>query len=89
MTKKEEELKEQFLQIIESKIVNNTKPVLEYDEEKGVVRHWLNELWKMAHVAGEITAIKSCKAILSSDLHELDNIEELGQKELKNKNTLQ
>jgi|9_EtaG_2_1085328.scaffolds.fasta_scaffold00720_2 SHS2 domain-containing protein len=86
--KEKEKLKDSMIKIIESKIKNNAEPSLEYDKEKGSAYHWLSELWAMAEVQGEINSLRSCRQILNGDLNELDDIESLFEKNLRNR-TLQ
>ena len=81
--KEREKMKDMMIKNIERKIKNNQEPNLEYDEEKGAAYHWLNELWEIAHTAGELSSVSMTRRLLNSDLNELDDIEELGKKNLK------
>ncbi len=80
--KEKQKFKEKMIKIIESKIKNGAEPNLEHDKEKGSAYHWLSELWAMAEVQGEINSLRSCRQILNSDLSELDDLENLGKKNM-------
>jgi hypothetical protein len=56
---------------------------IEMEQElSGSAYHWLSELWAMAEVQGEINSLRSCRQILNSDLSELDDLENLGKKNM-------
>jgi len=80
--KERQKFKDTMIKIIESKIKNDAEPKLEYDKEKGAAYYWLSELWAMAEVQGEILSLRSCRQILNSDLSELEDLEELGKKNM-------
>ena len=83
MSKEKDRIKHQMIKIIEAKIGSQKKPDLEMDESESITYHWLKELWAMAVVAGEIQGIKQCKNLLSSDLSELNDLENLGEDNIK------
>ncbi len=83
MTNKKDRNKEKMIKIIAAKIENQMEPALEKEEGQSITEHWLYELWNMAFVSGEVAGIKSCKHILNADISELDNIEELGERNIK------
>lgn len=83
MTNKKDRNKEKMIKIIAAKVDNQTEPDLEREEGRSITEHWLHELWNMAFISGEVAGIKSCKHILNADINELDNIEELGQENIK------
>ena len=83
MPKEKDRIKHQMIKIIEAKIGSQSKPDLEMDKNETITYHWLNELWAMAVVAGEIQGIKQCKTLLNSDLSELDDLENLGEDNIK------
>lgn len=83
MTNKKDRNKEKMINIIAAKVDNQTEPDLEREEGRSITEHWLHELWNMAFVSGEVAGIKSCKHILNADINELDNIEELGEENIK------
>lgn len=83
MSKEKDRMKHKMIKIIEAKIESQTEPNLEKDSNESITYHWLEELWNMAHVSGEVSGIKSCKQMLSSDLNELENIEEFTEKNIK------
>ena len=83
MTNKKDRNKEKMINIIAAKVDNQTEPDLEREEGRSITEHWLHELWNMAFISGEVAGIKSCKHILNADINELDNIEELGEENIK------
>jgi hypothetical protein len=83
MTNKKDRNKEKMIKIISAKVDNQMEPDLEREERRSITEHWLHELWNMAFVSGEVAGIKSCKHILNADINELDNIEELGEENIK------
>lgn len=83
MTNEKDRNKEKMIKIIAAKIDNQMEPALEREEDQSITEHWLYELWNMAFVSGEVAGIKSCKHILNADINELDNIEELGERNIK------
>jgi len=83
MTNEKDRNKEKMIKIIAAKVNNQMEPDLEREEGRSITEHWLHELWNMAFVSGEVAGIKSCKHILNADINELDNIEELGEENIK------
>ena len=83
MTNKKDRNKEKMIKIIAAKVDNQMEPDLQREEGRSITEHWLYELWNMAFVSGEVAGIKSCKHILNADTNELDNIEELGERNIK------
>ena len=83
MTSKKDRNKEKMIKIIAAKVDNQMEPAIGREEGKSITEHWLYELWNMAFVSGEVAGIKSCKHILNADINELDNIEELGERNIK------
>lgn len=75
-------LKEQFIRIMENKIRNKVKPVLETTQETDIY-HWLDELYNFAYLSGEISGLRTCKTIVKQDIKEIENIENFGKKNLK------
>ncbi len=75
-------LKEQFIRIMENKIRNKVKPVLETTQETDIY-HWLNELYDFAYLSGEISGMRTCKTIVKQDIKEIESIENFGKKNLK------
>jgi|TARA_E500000318_G_scaffold108577_1_gene119737 hypothetical protein len=82
MIVKDMKLKEQFIRIMENKIRNKVKPVLETTQETDIY-HWLNELYDFAYLSGEISGMRTCKTIVKQDIKEIESIENFGKKNLK------
>ena len=83
MSNEKDRMKHKMIKIMEAKIGSQTKPDLEMDESESITYHWLNELWQMAFVSGEVSGIKSCKSLLGSSINELEEIENFAEKNIK------
>ena len=88
MIVKDMELKEIILKNAEERIKNNVKPDPNFTTDKTNLGYWLEELFNLAFLQGEISGMRTCKAILHSDVHEIENIEKLGKEQMK-KNSIQ
>lgn len=83
MSKEKDRMKHKMIKIAEAKISGQAEPNLEMNEEESVTYHWLNELWQIAFVAGEVAGIKSCKNLLGGSINELEEIENFAEKNIK------
>lgn len=88
MIAKDMELKEAILKNAEEKIKNKVQPDPNFTTDKTNLGYWLEELFNLAFLQGEISGMRTCKAILHSDVHEIENIEKFGKDQLK-KNSIQ
>jgi len=88
MIAKDMELKELVLKKAEERIKNNAQPNPNFTTDKTNLGYWLEELFDLAFLQGEISGLRTCKAILHSDVHEIENIEKLGKDQIK-KNSIQ
>lgn len=83
MSKEKDRMKHKMIKIMEAKIDSQSEPSLERNTEESITYHWLNELWQMAFVSGEVAGIKSCKNLLGSSINELEEIENFAESNIK------
>ena len=83
MIAKDMELKELVLKKAEERIKNKAQPNPNFTTDKTNLGYWLEELFDLAFLQGEISGLRACKTILNTDVHELENIEKLGKDQIK------
>lgn len=74
MLAKEIEHKEMILERIEERIKNKVEPDPNFTTERTTMGYWLEYLYDIAFLAGEMSGIRAAKAIMQADQNELDNI---------------
>lgn len=74
MINKDMDYKEKILEKVEERIKNKIEPDPNFTTERTNMGYWLEYLYDIAFLAGEMSGIRAAKNIMEADQHELDNI---------------
>jgi len=75
--------KETILEKVEERITKKVEPDPNFTTERTNLGYWLEYLYDIAFLAGEMSGIRAAKAIMQADQHELDNILEFANERKK------